>query len=53
EPLAQFSPLLHAKNIITTPHIAAATVESYQQTGTHVAQSIIDYFAGREIKNVL
>ncbi|HAJ0337003.1 TPA: hydroxyacid dehydrogenase [Escherichia coli] len=53
EPLAQFSPLLHAKNIITTPHIAAATVESYQQTGIHVAQSIIDYFAGREIKNVL
>ena len=50
EPLAQFSPLLHAKNIITTPHIAAATVESYQQTGIHVAQSIIDYFAGREIK---
>ncbi|WP_353749128.1 NAD(P)-dependent oxidoreductase, partial [Shigella sonnei] len=48
EPLAQFSPLLHAKNIITTPHIAAATVESYQQTGIHVAQSIIDYFAGRE-----
>ena len=38
EPLAQFSPLLHAKNIITTPHIAAATVESYQQTGIHVAQ---------------
>ncbi|MDW6240194.1 phosphoglycerate dehydrogenase [Escherichia coli] len=53
EPLAQFSPLLHAKNIITTPHIAAATVESYQQTGIHVAQSIIDYFAGRKIKNVL
>ncbi len=53
EPLAQFSPLLHAKNIITTPHIAAATVESYQQTGIHVAQSIIDHFAGREIKNVL
>lgn len=50
EPLAQFSPLLHAKNIITTPHIAAATVESYQQTGIHVAQSIIDYFAGRKIK---
>ncbi|HDS3142697.1 TPA: hydroxyacid dehydrogenase, partial [Escherichia coli] len=24
-----------------------------QQTGIHVAQSIIDYFAGREIKNVL
>ncbi|HHO2806767.1 TPA: phosphoglycerate dehydrogenase, partial [Escherichia coli] len=32
---------------------AAATVESYQQTGIHVAQSIIDYFAGRKIKNVL
>ncbi|HEO8845664.1 TPA: hydroxyacid dehydrogenase, partial [Escherichia coli] len=27
--------------------------ESYQQTGIYVARSIIDFFAGREIKNVL
>ncbi|EMR9411018.1 hydroxyacid dehydrogenase, partial [Escherichia coli] len=26
---------------------------SYQQTGIYVARSIIDFFAGREIKNVL
>ncbi|EOU9139836.1 hydroxyacid dehydrogenase, partial [Escherichia coli] len=25
----------------------------YQQTGIYVARSIIDFFAGREIKNVL
>lgn len=53
EPLAQFSPLLHAKNIITTPHIAAATVRSYQQTGIHVAQSIIDYFGKEDKKRVV
>lgn len=51
EPLPQFSPLLHSQNIITTPHIAAATVESYHETGIHTAQSIIDFFGGKMVKN--
>ncbi len=52
EPLPQFSPLLHSRNIITTPHIAAATVESYHQTGIHAAKSVIDFFAGKAIENI-
>ncbi|MET6676613.1 phosphoglycerate dehydrogenase [Citrobacter amalonaticus] len=53
EPLPPFSPLLHSRNIITTPHIAAATVESYHETGIHTARSIIDFFDGRPVKNSL
>ncbi|PSM64378.1 phosphoglycerate dehydrogenase [Citrobacter freundii] len=53
EPLPQFSPLLHSRNIITTPHIAAATVESYHQTGIHTARSVIDFFDGKTIDNIL
>ena len=53
EPLPQFSPLLHSRNIITTPHIAAATVESYHQTGIHTARSVIDFFDGKMIDNIL
>lgn len=52
EPLPQFSPLLHSRNIITTPHIAAATVESYHQTGIHTARSVIDFFNGKPIENI-
>lgn len=51
EPLPQFSPLLHSRNIITTPHIAAATTESYHKTGLYTARSVIDFFDGKTVKN--
>lgn len=53
EPLPPFSPLLHSRNIITTPHIAAETVESYHNTGIYTARSIIDFFDGKTVKNCL
>ncbi|MCG5045985.1 hypothetical protein LZP96_18340 [Enterobacteriaceae bacterium 155047] len=53
EPLPTEHPLLSLQNVIATHHIAAATVENYKNTGIHAAQTIIDFFEGKAITNLV
>ncbi len=53
EPVTAQSPLLMHPNVIATPHIAAATFESYRETGMHVANSIIDFFDSKKVRDAL
>jgi len=40
--------LLHLENVILTPHIASATIETREKMSQIAAQNIIDVFEGRE-----
>jgi len=46
EPVSADNPLFQLPNIITTPHTAAETYETYRAVGLHTAQSILDEFEG-------
>jgi len=46
EPAAVDNPLFQVSNIITTPHTAAETYETYRAVGLHTAQAILDEFEG-------
>ncbi len=51
EPIPADSPLLTAKNILLTPHIAGSSFD-VQYTGTHMVQkSLTDYLEGRKPDN--
>ena len=48
------SPVLVAlQNVILTPHIASASIETRDQMATIAAQNIIDFFEGRQPKYVV
>lgn len=53
EPVTVKSPLHLHPNVIATPHIAAATVESYKAIGLFAANSVIEFFRGDTISNLL
>jgi D-3-phosphoglycerate dehydrogenase / 2-oxoglutarate reductase len=46
EPVSPDNPLFQLPNIVTTPHTAAETYETYRTVGLHTAQSILDEFEG-------
>jgi D-3-phosphoglycerate dehydrogenase / 2-oxoglutarate reductase len=46
EPVSADNPLFQLPNIVTTPHTAAETYETYRTVGLHTAQSILDEFEG-------
>jgi len=46
EPVSADNPLFRLKNIVTTPHTAAETYETYRAIGLHTAQAILDEFEG-------
>ncbi len=46
EPVSADNPLFRLNNIVTTPHTAAETYETYRAVGLHTAQSILDEFEG-------
>jgi D-3-phosphoglycerate dehydrogenase / 2-oxoglutarate reductase len=46
EPASADNPLFRLKNIVTTPHTAAETYETYRAIGLHTAQAILDEFEG-------
>jgi len=46
EPVLADNPLFQLPNIVTTPHTAAETCETYRTVGLHTAQSILDEFEG-------
>jgi D-3-phosphoglycerate dehydrogenase len=46
EPVSADNPLFKLPNIVTTPHTAAETYETYRAVSLHTAQSILDEFEG-------
>lgn len=53
EPTSAANPLFALPNIVTTPHTAAETYESYADIGAFTAQAVVDVLAGREPQNLL
>ncbi len=53
EPVAKDNPLLGLPNLITTPHTAGETRETYRDVGLLGAQAILDVFAGKKPKNLV
>ncbi|RKN81932.1 phosphoglycerate dehydrogenase [Paenibacillus ginsengarvi] len=51
EPVSADNPLFKLDNIITTPHTAAETAETYRRVGLVTAQALLDVFAGKEPAN--
>lgn len=51
EPVSADNPLFQLDNIITTPHTAAETAETYNRVGLVTAQALLDVFAGKEPAN--
>lgn len=53
EPTAVDNPLFAIDRIVTTPHTAAETYETYTGIGLITATAVLDVLAGREPKNLL
>lgn len=53
EPVSADNPLFRLDNIVTTPHTAAETYETYRRVGLATARAIVDAFAGREPAHLL
>ncbi|MBD2864753.1 phosphoglycerate dehydrogenase [Paenibacillus oceani] len=51
EPVSSDNPLFQLDNIITTPHTAAETEETYRQVGLVTAQALLDVFVGKRPDN--
>ncbi|PYI55727.1 phosphoglycerate dehydrogenase [Paenibacillus flagellatus] len=53
EPVSADNPLFRLDNLITTPHTAAETAETYRRVGLVTAQALLDAFAGKQPDNLL
>ncbi|MHA2857285.1 phosphoglycerate dehydrogenase [Paenibacillus lautus] len=53
EPVSADHPILQIGNLITTPHTAAETFETYTRVSMITAQALLDIFEGREPTNIL
>lgn len=53
EPTSADNPLFQVGNVLTTPHTAAETYETYHEIGLFTAQAILDVFAGKTPQNLL
>lgn len=53
EPTDPANPLFHTAGIVTTPHTAAETYETYASIGVLTAQAVIDALDGRTPRNLL
>ena len=53
EPSDPSNPLFHTQGIVTTPHTAAETYETYRDIGVLTAQAVIDALDGRTPRNLL
>lgn len=53
EPVSADHPILQIGNLITTPHTAAETFETYTRVSMITAQALLDIFEGREPPNIL
>ncbi|WP_248930695.1 phosphoglycerate dehydrogenase [Paenibacillus hamazuiensis] len=53
EPVSKDNPLFGLSNIVTTPHTAAETYETYHKVGLATAQAILDVFDGKDPAHLL
>lgn len=53
EPAASDHPLFRLPNVITTPHTAAETYDTYKKVGLVTAGAVIDVLSGREPENLI
>ncbi|UQZ86294.1 D-3-phosphoglycerate dehydrogenase [Paenibacillus konkukensis] len=53
EPVSADNPLFQLDNLVSTPHTAAETFETYHKVGLVTAQAILDVFAGKEPLHLL
>lgn len=53
EPVSADNPLFQLPNIITTPHTAAETFETYHKVSLTTAQAILDVFQNKVPKNIV
>ncbi len=53
EPVNPENPLFTLPNFIGTPHTAAETHENYARCGILTAQAIIDFFHGKQPRNLV
>jgi phosphoglycerate dehydrogenase-like enzyme len=51
EPLPAESPLRGLRNVIVTPHVAGMGVYGMKKIGEEALQALVDFFAGRKVKN--
>lgn len=52
EPPADFR-FSNFKNVITTPHLGASTIDAQIRVGVQVAEAIAEYFSGKRIPNIV
>jgi D-3-phosphoglycerate dehydrogenase len=53
EPVSPDNPLFTLKNIITTPHTATETYETYRKVSLVTAQAILDVLSGKKPQYLL
>ena len=53
EPASPDAAILHAPNVLITPHASAETEENYSQSGILTAQAILDVFDGKIPDNLV
>ncbi|OXM85416.1 phosphoglycerate dehydrogenase [Paenibacillus rigui] len=51
EPVSADNPLFQLDNLVSTPHTAAETFETYHKVGLVTAQALLDVFSGKEPLN--
>lgn len=47
------NPLLHHRNVVLTPHVGGATVETLARGAEMIAAAIADFLAGRPLRNIV
>lgn len=53
EPASPDAAILHAPNVLITPHVSAETEETFSQTGIFTAQAILDVLDGKIPNNLV
>ncbi|TBL76518.1 phosphoglycerate dehydrogenase [Paenibacillus thalictri] len=53
EPVSPDNPLFRLNNMITTPHTAAETYETYHKVSLVTAQAVLDVLSGKKPQNLL
>ncbi len=49
----QFDDLIRLKNVITTPHLGASTIDAQERVAVEVAEAVADYLSGKPVRNLV